>query len=98
MNLTAVLCLGAFLGIVCQDGADEVTAVYIVSLKQAPTSHYYGELRKDTNIFRHGVPGRNHRSRFHISFLIFGFRVKSSFPVYRISSNCFFSLVFLMTF
>lgn len=58
------------MGIVCQDGADEVTAVYIVTLKQTPTSHYYGELRKGTNVFRHGVPGkldRLHRPRRNIS-------------------------------
>ncbi|KAK6150181.1 hypothetical protein DH2020_017706 [Rehmannia glutinosa] len=27
------------------DNADNITAVYIVTLKQAPTSHYYGEFR-----------------------------------------------------
>ena len=92
VHLMVVLCLGTFMGIVCQDGADEVTAVYIVTLKQTPTSHYYGELRKGTNVFRHGVPGkldRLHTPRFYLSSLIFGFRVKSTFLVYSISSNCF---------
>lgn len=86
------------MGIVCQDDADDFTAVYIVTLKRAPTSHFSSELRKDTNVFRHGVPGkldRHHRPRFCLSSLIFGFRVKSSFPVYRILSNCFFCLFFL---
>ncbi|PIN17745.1 Tripeptidyl-peptidase II [Handroanthus impetiginosus] len=47
MGLVAVmLCLGILLGCnYAQDNADTITGVYIVTLKQAPTSHYYGELR-----------------------------------------------------
>ncbi|KAL0398181.1 UNVERIFIED_CONTAM: Subtilisin-like protease SBT2.2 [Sesamum radiatum] len=41
-----MLFLGMLVGcIYAQDNADTTTAVYIVTLKQAPTSHYYGELR-----------------------------------------------------
>ncbi|EYU19074.1 hypothetical protein ABFS82_13G185400 [Erythranthe guttata] len=41
-----VVCLGIFVGCsFAQENADNITAVYIVTLKQAPTSHYYGELR-----------------------------------------------------
>ncbi|KAL0352725.1 UNVERIFIED_CONTAM: Subtilisin-like protease SBT2.2 [Sesamum angustifolium] len=41
-----MLFLGMLVGcIYAQDNADINTAVYIVTLKQAPTSHYYGELR-----------------------------------------------------
>ena len=61
-----VLSLGLLSGALCQvdDGSDnETTAVYIVTLKQAPTSHYYGELRKNANVFKHGVP-RN-PNQFH---------------------------------
>ncbi|KAH6758882.1 Subtilase family protein [Perilla frutescens var. frutescens] len=44
--LGVMLCLGVFLGCsYAQGNAENVTAVYIVTLKQAPTSHYYGELR-----------------------------------------------------
>ncbi|KAL9403350.1 hypothetical protein Peur_000322 [Populus x canadensis] len=54
-----VLSLGVLAGTLCQvdDGSENgTTAVYIVTLKQAPASHYYGELRKNTNVFKHGVP------------------------------------------
>lgn len=57
--MVMVLTLGLLAGALCQvdDGSDnETTAVYIVTLKQAPASHYYGELRKNTNVFKHGVP------------------------------------------
>ncbi|KAL7089598.1 hypothetical protein ACP275_13G194700 [Erythranthe tilingii] len=41
-----MVCLGIFVGCnFAQENADNITAVYIVTLKQAPTSHYYGELR-----------------------------------------------------
>ncbi|KAJ6950585.1 hypothetical protein NC651_004304 [Populus alba x Populus x berolinensis] len=54
-----VLSLGVLAGTLCQvdDGSENgTTAVFIVTLKQAPASHYYGELRKNTNVFKHGVP------------------------------------------
>ena len=41
-----MLCLAVFVGCSCAQGdADNVTAVYIVTLKQAPASHLYDELR-----------------------------------------------------
>ncbi|CAA0832254.1 Subtilase family protein [Striga hermonthica] len=41
-----VLCLGVFVGFSYgQKNGGNVTGVYIVTLKQAPTSHYHGELR-----------------------------------------------------
>lgn len=47
IGLVAVmLCLVIFVGCShAQDNANNITAVYIVTLKHAPTSHYYGELR-----------------------------------------------------
>ncbi|KAJ8758783.1 hypothetical protein K2173_000504 [Erythroxylum novogranatense] len=59
VHLTVVISLGMFLGTLCQDDSDgaNATAVYIVTLKQAPTAHYYGELRKETNVFKHGPHG-----------------------------------------
>ncbi|GMP70985.1 hypothetical protein CsSME_00029586 [Camellia sinensis var. sinensis] len=44
LQLMVVLCLGIFMvSTWCQHNGDAITAVYIVTLKQAPTSHYYGE-------------------------------------------------------
>ncbi|KAI8001391.1 Subtilisin-like protease SBT2.2 [Camellia lanceoleosa] len=44
LQLMVVLCLGIFMVCTwCQHNGDAITAVYIVTLKQAPTSHYYGE-------------------------------------------------------
>ncbi|KAK7318709.1 hypothetical protein RJT34_03415 [Clitoria ternatea] len=40
----------------CQDHA--TTAVYIVTLKQAPASHHQDELTRVVNNLRHGAPGR----------------------------------------
>ncbi|KAJ1386142.1 Peptidase S8/S53 domain [Sesbania bispinosa] len=43
----------------CQDDSDDVTtAVYIVTLRQAPASHYEDELTRVGNHFRHGSSGR----------------------------------------
>ncbi|XP_057479687.1 subtilisin-like protease SBT2.2 isoform X1 [Actinidia eriantha] len=45
LQLVLVLCLGMFMGFTeCEDIADAVTAVYIVTLRQAPASQYYDEL------------------------------------------------------
>lgn len=82
LHLMVVLCLGTFLSVVCQDGADEVTAVYIVTLKETPTSHYYNELRKETNVFRHRIPrklDRLHRPRLYLSSSISGFGDETCF-------------------
>lgn len=44
--LGVMVCLGVFVSCGCaQNDADNVTAVYIVTLKQVPTPHYYDELR-----------------------------------------------------
>ncbi|KAL7131228.1 hypothetical protein ABFS83_13G184400 [Erythranthe nasuta] len=44
--MAIMVCLGIFVDCsFAQENADNITAVYIVTLKQAPTSHYYGELR-----------------------------------------------------
>ncbi|KAJ9183381.1 hypothetical protein P3X46_007243 [Hevea brasiliensis] len=59
VQLLVVFCLGLFVGILCQNDSDSsITAVYIVTLKQAPAAHYYGELKKETNVFNHGSPHR----------------------------------------
>ncbi|KDP34877.1 hypothetical protein JCGZ_09165 [Jatropha curcas] len=64
VHLVLVLSLGIFMGTLCQDDSDStISAVYIVTLKQTPVSHYYGELRKETNVFNHGPSGR--RNRLH---------------------------------
>lgn len=48
--LGVMLCLGVFVGCCCaQSNADNVTAVYIVTLKQASSPHFYGELRVKHN-------------------------------------------------
>ncbi|KAG5516017.1 hypothetical protein RHGRI_036907 [Rhododendron griersonianum] len=58
-QLMLVVCWGIFVGFTwCQDNADAVSAVYIVTLRQAPASHYYGdELRVNTEDFDHGASG-----------------------------------------
>uniref|UniRef100_A0A5B7BDU8 Putative subtilisin-like protease SBT3.5 n=1 Tax=Davidia involucrata TaxID=16924 RepID=A0A5B7BDU8_DAVIN len=59
LQLMAVLCLGLFMGYTwCQDNA---TAVYIVTLKQAPAAHYYDELRVKSHGFKHGASGTANR-------------------------------------
>lgn len=48
--LGVMVCLGVFVSCSCaQSDGDNVTAVYIVTLKQAPTPHYYDELRAKRN-------------------------------------------------
>ncbi|XP_057971903.1 subtilisin-like protease SBT2.3 [Malania oleifera] len=59
--LVVVLGLGMFMSTFCQDNAEEITAVYIVTLKQTPAVHYDGELRKVSNGFTHGASGRINR-------------------------------------
>ncbi|KAI8535354.1 hypothetical protein RHMOL_Rhmol10G0167800 [Rhododendron molle] len=58
-QLMLVVSWGIFVGFTwCQDNADAVTAVYVVTLRQAPASHYYGdELRVNTEDFDHGASG-----------------------------------------
>lgn len=49
----------------CQDDSDDA-AVYIVTLRQTPSSHYYGELRRVGNGSKHGASGRTrlHKPRY----------------------------------
>lgn len=55
----------------CNDENTEAN-VYIVTLRQAPAAHYYGELRSD---FTHGSPSSErlniHKPRYFISLLLF---------------------------
>lgn len=77
MHLIAVLCFGMFLSSLCQDDSEEVTsaAVYIITLKQAHASHYYGELRKDSHGSTHDASARLniHAPRYLLSSLFFCF-------------------------
>uniref|UniRef100_A0A2C9W6P0 Peptidase S8/S53 domain-containing protein n=1 Tax=Manihot esculenta TaxID=3983 RepID=A0A2C9W6P0_MANES len=66
VHFVVVLCLGLFVGISCQNDSDtSITAVYIVTLKQAPAARFNGELRKETNVFNHRSPNR--RNKLHRS-------------------------------
>lgn len=59
-HLVLVLCLGMFVNGLCQDESDgNFTAVYIVTLRQAPVAHYYGgELTTDRIGLEHASSGR----------------------------------------
>ena len=77
-----VICFGIYISsTLCQeDDSEDVTAVYIVTLKEAQAAtHYYDELRRVNHSSKHGAYGRLnvHKRRyfififlFHISFLI----------------------------
>ncbi|XP_050223650.1 subtilisin-like protease SBT2.3 [Mercurialis annua] len=63
VQLVGVLCLGIILSCSCQN-SDFDSAVYIVTLKQAPVAHYFeSELKKETNVFKHSPSGG--RNKFH---------------------------------
>lgn len=71
-HLVLVLCLGVFVNSFCQGESDaNFTAVYIVSLRKAPSAHYSGELTRDTTGFKHASPGRLniHKQRYLFSFV-----------------------------
>ncbi|GLT76053.1 hypothetical protein SLA2020_477340 [Shorea laevis] len=56
------LCLGLCLNVFCQEDSDSITAVYIVTLRQAPVAHYYNEeLRRQSHGFKLGESGRLNR-------------------------------------
>ena len=79
--VVVVLCLGVVVPCLCQDDSDDATtAVYIVALRHAPTSHYYGELREVGNGFqvKHGASGRTqfHKPRYTPFFHGLGLKVK----------------------
>lgn len=64
----------------CQDDLDAATsgsAVYIVTLRQAPISHYQDELTRVGNHFRHGASGRTRfqKPRYTIPFTNFVLKV-----------------------
>nr|AFK46367.1 unknown [Lotus japonicus] len=92
--LAHLVVLLSFLGMLltpssCQDDSDEydaTTAVYIVTLKQAPTSHNQDALtRVIGHHFRNGVSRRNrhHRTRYLIPSIIFILKL------YRVSFQSF---------
>lgn len=65
MQLVVVLCLGLLMRFTwCQNNANAVSAVYIVTLKQAPASHYNDELRVKGNQFKHGKSNRLDKPRY----------------------------------
>ncbi|KAA8544818.1 hypothetical protein F0562_019591 [Nyssa sinensis] len=86
LQLMVVLCLGLFIGYTsCQDNADAVAAVYIITLKQAPAAHYYDELRVKSHGFKDGASGTVNRldtprniSRNHGSYSSYIARVHDS--------------------
>ncbi|GLU17478.1 hypothetical protein SLE2022_338440 [Rubroshorea leprosula] len=56
------LCLGLCLNVFCQEDSDSITAVYIVTLRQAPVAHYYNEeLSRQSHGFKLGESGRLNR-------------------------------------
>ncbi|XP_059667370.1 subtilisin-like protease SBT2.2 [Cornus florida] len=60
LQLMMVICLGMLMGCSwCQDNADAITAVYIVTMKQVPVSHhYYDEFKVKGHGFKDGASGR----------------------------------------
>lgn len=57
--LVAVLCFGMFISSLCQDDSDNVTAIYIVTLKEAHASvHYYDEMRWENHGAKYGPSER----------------------------------------
>ncbi|XP_052203347.1 subtilisin-like protease SBT2.3 [Diospyros lotus] len=72
LQLIVILSLGMFMwGSLCEENADEITAVYIVTLRQAPVSHYSDELRVKRKGLKHGAsttldtPGNSSRRTWH---------------------------------
>ncbi|KAG2398741.1 Subtilisin-like protease [Vigna angularis] len=57
LTVVVVVFLGVFLPCLCQgDSDDDTTAVYVVTLRHAPVSHYYGELRREVSSFKDAAP------------------------------------------
>lgn len=56
--MVVVFLLGVFLPCLCQGDSDDddTAAVYVVTLRHAPVSHYYGELRREVNGFKDAAP------------------------------------------
>ncbi|XAR65576.1 Tripeptidyl-peptidase II [Bertholletia excelsa] len=58
LRLAIVFCFLVFLGCTwCQESENAGTAVYIVTVRQSPASHYYGELRVKRHGFKHDNSG-----------------------------------------
>ncbi|XP_015900722.3 subtilisin-like protease SBT2.2 isoform X1 [Ziziphus jujuba] len=58
LYLMVVLCFGMYLSTLCQDDSENTSAVYIVTLKEAHSANYYGELRREGHATRNGASGR----------------------------------------
>lgn len=82
--LFLLLCLVIFVPCLCQqDGFDNATtSVYVVTLKQAPTSHYHGDVTSlnDNDGFKDSGRTQFQKPRYHFSnfffvafFFIWGF-------------------------
>ena len=74
MHLVVVLCLGISVGWVCCQDNDNVTAVYIVTLKEAPGAVYNAEfavktkpLKQDGKVNRLDKP----LARYNFRYLLF---------------------------
>jgi len=70
--VVVLFCFGLFLPCLCQGNSDDATTdVYVVTLRHAPVSHYYGELRREVNGFKDAAaPGRtqfNKPRRYHLT-------------------------------
>ena len=81
VHLVVLLILGMVLSSWCQDDedSDNISAVYIVTLKQAPIAHYLAEARKNSQ----GLNGDTERLSIHkpryssaLQFPIFTFSLK----------------------
>ena len=69
--LCVVVCFGVFVCASCLDEFGDSTAVYIVTLKEPPsTTHYYGQLRQNTTSFSTSGGLSIHKARYflHHSF------------------------------
>lgn len=71
VHLVVVFCLGMVLPCLCVDDPDNATSdVYVVTLRHAPASQYYGELKTVDNGFKHDASGRTqfHKPRYSLIF------------------------------
>ena len=73
-HLVVVVVVFCFLPCLCQGDSDDATTsdVYVVTLRHAPVSHYYGGLRREVNGFKDAAaaPGRtqfNKPRRYHLT-------------------------------
>lgn len=62
-----VICFGMYISTLCQEDSEDITAIYIVTLKEAQAAtHYYDELRRVDHNSSHGAYGKLnvHKRRF----------------------------------